>query len=679
MTAKATDSAGNAASTTNTFTYMTSPPSVAVTYPIASTSFGATDLKNNSSSPCSSGAACSLSSDVTTTSGDTELVLVYYATTTSGVSVTSVTGSALSGSPNQITSEVVDGGDDTMFAWQGTGSGTSNGTVTVNFTTGDSGDPIIVDVLQLAAGDSVVQSGVDNGDSGSATVQLNVQNSSDAEVAFVATSSDETVTKPSAFTSLDSNEGGTDGSAYGYDTSDDTTVTSSTTSEIDGGVGNHDWGSIALEISDAPNYGANWSGSIAGTASSNAGTGTSISSVGVAIKNLTTSEWWNGSAFSGSSADYIAANYSSPNWSLSFPASDLVAGDSYAVTAQATDSLSNVGTSSAATFNYDNTAPTVALTYPTSGDTYGSNWAGAITGSATTKASGSSISNVGVAIEQGTGDWWNGSSFSATTETFEPVSSGTTSWSYTLSSSAFTSGDTYHVYAQATDSYTNVGTSSEVSFTYSNIGLVQQNSITPAANASSVTPTLTSGVTDGDALILVVADESDNSAIVSSVSGGGVTWAKATSTGTSANGDAEIWYGLDSSGTSGSTVITVTLNHSTNVQIADVSEWSGLATSGALDQSTNANNTTASISAGSVTPTVSGELIISDAYLLNGNTTQPTPTSGFASLTQMPGESGNYRGYGAYLVDGSSSSISTTWTEPGGAGAWSAAIATFKP
>ena len=216
-----------------------------------------------------------------------------------------------------------------------------------------------------------------------------------------------------------------------------------------------------------------------------------------------------------------------------------------------------------------------------------------------------------------------------------------------------------------------------------NVTLVQQNSIAPAASVTSVAPTLTSGVTAGDALILVVADESDNSDIVSGVSGGGVTWAKATSTGTTANGDAEIWYGLNSSGTTGSTAITVTFSgsasHKTNVQIADVSEWSGVAATGALDQATNANNTIASISAGSVTPSVGGELIISDAYLLNGTSAQPTPTNSFTSLTQMPGQSGNYRGYGAYLVDGSTSSISTTWASPGGAGAWSAAIATFEP
>ncbi len=236
----------------------------------------------------------------------------------------------------------------------------------------------------------------------------------------------------------------------------------------------------------------------------------------------------------------------------------------------------------------------------------------------------------------------------------------------------------------ATDTVTSsiTGTQSGI-VVHGPIAFVQQNSIAPAAGATSVTPTLTNGVTAGDALILVIADQSSNNDIVGSVSGGGVTWAKATSTGSTANGDAEIWYGLNSSGSSGSTAITVNLSgtasQKTNVQIADVSEWSNVATSGALDQFTNANNTTASISAGSVTPSVSGELVISDAYLLNGNTTQPAPTNGFTPLTQNAGGSGFYRGYAAYLVDGATSSISTTWTEPGGPGSWSAAIATFEP
>jgi len=218
------------------------------------------------------------------------------------------------------------------------------------------------------------------------------------------------------------------------------------------------------------------------------------------------------------------------------------------------------------------------------------------------------------------------------------------------------------------------------------ITFVQQNTLnvaTSGRNVSSVGLTLSS-VTAGDALVLVIADQSSNGAIVSSVSGGGVTWSKAASTGSTANGDAEIWYGLNSSGTSGSTTITVNLSQTTNVQIADVSEYSGVATSAALDKTTtnNASGTASNpaVSAGSITPVQTGELVISDAYLSNGTSTQPVPSNGFTSLTQSAGLSGNYKGYGAYLIDGSASTISTTWTGPGsGSYVWSSAVASFEP
>ncbi len=233
-------------------------------------------------------------------------------------------------------------------------------------------------------------------------------------------------------------------------------------------------------------------------------------------------------------------------------------------------------------------------------------------------------------------------------------------------------GGSYTLNATAT------GLAEATSSSFYLLTLIQQNSITPAASASSVTPTLSTGVTAGDALILVIADQSSNSATVSSVSGGGVTWAKATSTGTTSDGDAEIWYGVNSSGTSGSTVISVSLSGTTNVQIADVSEWSGVATTSALDKSAHATGSSATISAGSITPTESGELIISDAYLAYLNSSTVAPTNGFTPLTELPGSTGYYRGYAAFLGDATSTSITTTWAEPG-SGAWAAAIATFKP
>ena len=79
------------------------------------------------------------------------------------------------------------------------------------------------------------------------------------------------------------------------------------------------------------------------------------------------------------------------------------------VIAKATDSLGFVGTSSTVTFTYETTSPTVAITYPVNGTTYGTNWGGAITGTAGAKATGATIKTMQVSIQQVGGDCWTGS------------------------------------------------------------------------------------------------------------------------------------------------------------------------------------------------------------------------------------------------------------------------------
>jgi hypothetical protein len=61
--------------------------------------------------------------------------------------------------------------------------------------------------------------------------------------------------------------------------------------------------------------------------------------------------------------------------------------------------------------------------------------------------------------------WWNGTAFAATSQTFV-AASGTASWSLALGAGSLTSGNSYSVVAEVTDSLGNVGTSSTVSFTY---------------------------------------------------------------------------------------------------------------------------------------------------------------------------------------------------------------------
>ncbi|MGA9076777.1 MAG: MBG domain-containing protein [Acidimicrobiales bacterium] len=215
-------------------------------------------------------------------------------------------------------------------------------------------------------------------------------------------------------------------------------------------------------------YGSNWTGSITGTASSNSGSGTSITAVSVAIEDTATGQWWNGTSFSAAAQTLVTAS-GTTNWSLALAGSSLSTGDTYSVVAQATDSLGYVGTSSTVSFTYclKTSPPTLIITYPVNNTTYGSNWGGAITGTASAGA-GATISKVKVSIQQVGGSCWTGSgdTYTATCPNYVAVTSGTTNWSLTVPNADLTSGDRYKVTAQATDSLGYVGTSSTVSFTY---------------------------------------------------------------------------------------------------------------------------------------------------------------------------------------------------------------------
>jgi hypothetical protein len=221
---------------------------------------------------------------------------------------------------------------------------------------------------------------------------------------------------------------------------------------------------------NATTYGTNWTGTITGTASSNAGPGTTITGVGVAVEDMATTKWWNGTGFSDGTEDFVTAD-GNTTWMFALTADNLTSGVTYSVVAQAQDSRGNQGTSSTVSFTYSvptpppppTTPPSVTITYPVNGTTYGADWTGAITGTA---SSSSGIKSAAVAVEDTTTKlWWTGTSFSGSSQTFV-TASGTTSWSLGLAVGKLTSTNNYAVIAQATDNLNNVGTSSTVDFTY---------------------------------------------------------------------------------------------------------------------------------------------------------------------------------------------------------------------
>ncbi len=216
-------------------------------------------------------------------------------------------------------------------------------------------------------------------------------------------------------------------------------------------------------------YGADWTGTITGTASSNSGAGTTIKDTLVAVEDTTTTTWWDGTSFGASAQSFTATSGTPSNWTLPLTASDLTSGNSYAVIAQATDSLANIGTSATVTFTYDTAAPTVIVTYPMSTQYNQTTWGNQISGTALSNSgTGTTIATTAVAIEDvSTHSWWNESAFAATSQTFVPVT-GTTTWSLVFAADNLTSGDSYSVIGEATDSAGNLGTNTPVAFTYCN-------------------------------------------------------------------------------------------------------------------------------------------------------------------------------------------------------------------
>jgi hypothetical protein len=158
--------------------------------------------------------------------------------------------------------------------------------------------------------------------------------------------------------------------------------------------------------------------------------------------------------------------------SAALAANASLTGTSKTWTVTVTDVAGNTFTSTSQTVTLDNTAPTVAITFPTA--SYSGGWlagcgtAGTadICGTASDATSG--LANVQVSIRQASGAalYWNPgtSSFSSATEVLMPAT-GTSSWSLAAAAAWFTNLSPYTIRAVATDAASNTGTTS-TTFTF---------------------------------------------------------------------------------------------------------------------------------------------------------------------------------------------------------------------
>jgi hypothetical protein len=150
------------------------------------------------------------------------------------------------------------------------------------------------------------------------------------------------------------------------------------------------------------------------------GTGSGVAAVEVSIRRGA-GNYWNGTGFSSATEAWNDASLAAGSWSYALDASDFPSDGTYTVRVRATDGVGNAQTPSSGSFTIDTTDPSALFTFPAaSGEYNAAGWnAGCATGGlcGTHSDSGSGVAEVEVSIRQGTGDYWDGDSFDAASET----------------------------------------------------------------------------------------------------------------------------------------------------------------------------------------------------------------------------------------------------------------------
>jgi Fibronectin type III domain len=153
------------------------------------------------------GTSSATATGVTTISGAGLLILIFRQGS-SAVGITSVSGSAISGTGTAITSQAPTGSNFEVAAYYDTGTGNSNGTVTVSFSASNNVSTTI-DVVQLSGDNTaspIAQSAVSASSSSSATVTggaLSGASARDGELFFAVLTTTTSMSTPTGYTVLD--------------------------------------------------------------------------------------------------------------------------------------------------------------------------------------------------------------------------------------------------------------------------------------------------------------------------------------------------------------------------------------------------------------------------------------------------------------------------------------------
>lgn len=189
-----------------------------------------------------------------------------------------------------------------------------------------------------------------------------------------------------------------------------------------------------------------------------------------------------------------------------------------------------------------------------------------------------------------------------------------------------------------------------------------------ASGSSSGSITITAPAA-GDLLVLTGGAANNNAnGVITGVTQANVTWTLAVHSLT--NMPVGIWYGV--AGASAGTSVTVQLaGNLTTTWRANVSEWSGTASSSVNGPTNSSSGNSTTADAGSVTPVASRNVLVIALKEATG-AVSAGPSNGFTALSTSGGSNWS----AAYLVVATANtSYNTAWTVS--SGTWEADIASF--
>jgi hypothetical protein len=426
--------------------------------------------------------------------------------------------------------------------------------------------------------------------------------------------------------------------------------------------------------------GTSGTGDVCGTASDTGGA--NVTSVAVSLQESSSGNYWNGTSF-GSAGEQLTTATGTTSWTWGFSSANFATGGTYVLRAYATDPAGNAGLATSRTFTIDQTAPTAALTFPTVGGSYDSAAWNAGCGTTTTgdfcgtasDSGGSTVNAIQVSVRQGSGNYWNGTSFASAGETLLSAA-GTTSWSRALPAAALTAG-TYTIRVLATDA---VGNSNSTSFTFTSTPTVSYVRLAGSATqcSGSTTDTITpiGGVPTGRKLIARIVLRGTVAGTVSMADPRGNTWTTDADV-TSGSLRTLVLSSYVTAAVNAGDNLTLTLPSTASVAWG-VGEWSGIAASqsaGGYDSRATATGSSNSPSA-AVTPTGTNDMVI--GVLGNSGNLGLSEATGWTSLAAVSegcSSSGDTRA--AYLLGVPASGVTYNPTLSNSAN-WALAVVSYS-